>query len=138
MNTTAGPIGPVGELRLALTVADFDAAVAFYRDALGLPEEESWDHNGRGIVLGAGRATLELLSEEHAAYLDQVEVGRPVGGAFRIALQVADSEATAQTLERAGGTRVAPATVTPWGHRNARVADPGGVQLTLFSEPPPD
>ena len=31
------PESPVRELRLALTVDDYDAAVAFYRDALGLP-----------------------------------------------------------------------------------------------------
>ena len=68
---------PVGELRLALTVEDFDKAVAFYRDTLGLPVEATWDNHGKGIVLSAGRATIELLSTEHAAYLDQIEVGRP-------------------------------------------------------------
>jgi catechol 2,3-dioxygenase-like lactoylglutathione lyase family enzyme len=32
----------VTELRVALTVADFDAAVAFYRDALGLVQSADW------------------------------------------------------------------------------------------------
>ena len=32
-------MGDVQELRLVLTVSDFEAAVALYRDALGLPEE---------------------------------------------------------------------------------------------------
>lgn len=37
------------ELRLALTVEDFDAALAFYRDALGLEQREMWAGNdGRG------------------------------------------------------------------------------------------
>jgi lactoylglutathione lyase len=37
------PEGPVRELRLALTVENYDEAVAFYRDVLGLPLLESWD-----------------------------------------------------------------------------------------------
>ena len=49
----------VHELRIALTVDDHDLAVAFYRDALGLTEVESWDRpDWRGTILDAGRATL--------------------------------------------------------------------------------
>jgi len=49
----------VFELRLALTVEDFDQAVAFYRDTLGLVQLEDWSSEaGRVILLGAGRATL--------------------------------------------------------------------------------
>lgn len=63
----AGPVGKVQfmhihEVRIALTVDDFDRAVAFYRDALRLPEVEAWDRpDGRGLILDAGRATLEPL-----------------------------------------------------------------------------
>ena len=32
----------VQELRITLTVEDFDAAVRLYRDALGLPEVADW------------------------------------------------------------------------------------------------
>jgi catechol 2,3-dioxygenase-like lactoylglutathione lyase family enzyme len=34
---------PVRELRLVLTVEDFDAALAFYRDALGLEPLDAWE-----------------------------------------------------------------------------------------------
>jgi catechol 2,3-dioxygenase-like lactoylglutathione lyase family enzyme len=34
------------ELRLVLTVADVDAALAFYRDALGLPEHAARETAG--------------------------------------------------------------------------------------------
>ena len=37
----------IHEVRIALTVDDFDRAVAFYRDALRLPEVEAWDRPGR-------------------------------------------------------------------------------------------
>ena len=67
--------GRVRELRVALTVSDFDAAVAFYRDALGLEEVLNWDSpHGRGLILTAGRAILELLSSGEAEYVDQIEV----------------------------------------------------------------
>jgi catechol 2,3-dioxygenase-like lactoylglutathione lyase family enzyme len=66
-------VSPVAELRLAVTVEDFDAAIAFYRDALGLPEVQAWDEaTGRGAILDAGRATpalAERLEQAGAARL---------------------------------------------------------------------
>jgi methylmalonyl-CoA/ethylmalonyl-CoA epimerase len=124
----------VTELRVALTVADFDEAVAFYRDALGLEQVADWSgEDGRVILLSAGRATLELFDEAQAAKVDQIEAGRRVSGVVRLALEVADSEATARQLVAAGAEEVAPPVVTPWGDLNARVRAPDGMQLTLFA-----
>jgi lactoylglutathione lyase len=126
----------VTELRLVLTVDDFDRAVAFYRDALGLPVEADFSSaDGRVLLLGAGRATLEIMDAAQAAYVDGVEVGRRTAGPVRVALEVPDSSATTARLEAAGATVVAPATTTPWGDRNARLDPPDGVQLTLFTLP---
>ena len=124
----------VQEFRITLTVDDFDAAVALYRDALGLPEVADWSSDeGRVLLLDAGRATLELFDEAQAAMVDRLEVGRRVSGTVRFALQVADADATAAALTAAGATAVADAVDTPWGDRNARVAAPDGMQLTLFT-----
>ena len=124
----------VQELRITLTVDDFDAAVRLYRDALGLPEVADWSStDGRVLLLDAGRATLELFDEAQAAMVDDLEVGRRVSGTVRLALQVSDADAAAATLVTAGATSVAPAVDTPWGDRNARVAAPDGMQLTLFT-----
>jgi methylmalonyl-CoA/ethylmalonyl-CoA epimerase len=124
----------VTELRVALTVADFDEAVSFYRDALGLEQEADWsDVDGRVIVLGAGRATLELCDEAQAAKIDAIEVGERVSGVVRLAFEVADSDETAQRLIAAGAEEVAQSVLTPWGDRNARVKPAEGIQLTLFS-----
>jgi catechol 2,3-dioxygenase-like lactoylglutathione lyase family enzyme len=124
----------VTELRIALTVQDFDQALAFYRDALGLEQIADWSSGtGRVIVLDAGRATLELLDEAQAETVDAIEAGRRVSGAVRLALQVADSEDLAARLVAAGGAHVAPPVLTPWGDRNARVQAPDGMQLTLFT-----
>lgn len=130
---------PVTELRLAVRTGDYDAAVRFYRDALGLPVVQSWAlPHGRGMVLDAGRATVELLDEAQARFIDDVEVGRPVGGHVRVALEVADSAAAADALRAAGAEQLAPPRVTPWRHRNVRLSDPDGLQLTLFTVLGPD
>jgi methylmalonyl-CoA/ethylmalonyl-CoA epimerase len=124
----------VTELRVALTVADFDEALAFYRDALGLEQVADWSgDDGRVVLLSAGRATIELFDEPQAAKVDQIEAGRRISGPVRLALEVEDSEATAQTLVAAGAGAVAPPVTTPWGDRNARVQAPDGMQLTLFT-----
>jgi methylmalonyl-CoA/ethylmalonyl-CoA epimerase len=126
----------VTEMRVALTVEDFDAAVALYRDALGLEELADWtSENGRVAVLSAGRATLELFDQAQAEYVDGLEVGRRVSGSVRLAFEVHDSAEVARQLVDAGAEEEGPPVETPWGDRNARVRAPGGMQLTLFTSP---
>jgi lactoylglutathione lyase len=126
----------VTELRVALTVADFDGALAFYRDALGLQQMADWSSDtGRVVLLEAGRATLELLDDAQAATVDRIEAGQRVPGTVRLALEVSDSDSIARRLVAAGAEQVAPPVTTPWGDRNARVRAPDGMQLTLFTGP---
>jgi len=123
------------ELRLVLTVDDFEQALAFYRDSLGLAELEAWqaDRGARVVLLDAGRATLELVNEAQAAMIDEIEVGRRVAGPVRVAFEVDDSEAVGVRLVSAGAERLAEPVTTPWKHRNVRVRAPDGTQLTLFT-----
>ena len=126
---------PVRELRVAVTAPDYDEAVAFYRDVLGLREREAFSSpDGRVTILEAGRATLELLDPTHSEFVDEVEVGRRVAGHIRLAFEVDDSAATARALEGAGATVIAEPTRTPWNSLNARLEGPAGLQLTLFTE----
>ena len=109
-------MGKVTELRVALTVADFDQAVAFYRDTLGLAQLADWSsESGRAILLEAGRATLELFDEAQAETVDAIEAGRRVSGTVRVALEVDNSEETAKRLIAAGAEEVAPPVTAPWG-----------------------
>ena len=124
----------VTELRVALTVEDFDQALAFYRDALGLEQVADWSsETGRVVILDAGRATLELFDIAQAISVDAIEAGRRVSGKVRLAVKVADSGDMAARLIALGARQVAPPVVTPWGDRNARVQAPDGMQLTLFT-----
>jgi lactoylglutathione lyase len=123
------------ELRLVLTVDDFDEALAFYRDALGLPELAAWESTGEARIrlLDAGRATLELVNEAQAAAIDEIEVGERVAGPVRVAFEVDDSPAVAARLVAAGAEQLAAPVVTPWNDRNVRLRAPDGMQLTLFT-----
>lgn len=123
------------ELRVVLTVPDFDEALAFYRDALGLEQLADWSgEDGRVILLDAGRATIELFDECQAESVDRIEAGRRVSGPVRLAIEVADLDDSAQRLRAAGAKAEAEPVVPPWGGRNVRLRTPDGMQLTLFSE----
>lgn len=130
----------VTQLRLVVTVDNLDQALAFYRDALGLPVEMdiASDHGARVVVLRAGRATLELSNRAQAELIDQVEVGRRVAPTLRVAFQVADTAATTDRLVAAGATLIAAPTPTPWNSLNSRLHAPAELQITLFEELEPD
>jgi lactoylglutathione lyase len=69
----------VHELRLVVTTEDYDRALHFYRDVLGLKERAALASAGGHVtILEAGRATLELTDFAHAEFIDKVEVGRRV------------------------------------------------------------
>jgi methylmalonyl-CoA/ethylmalonyl-CoA epimerase len=126
----------VKELRIALTVANYDEALAFYRDALGLTLLAEWNTpESNGALLEAGRATLEIFDEGQAKMVDEIEVGRRVAGTVRIALEMEDSATAAEELERAGAQRLGGPVETPWGDVNVRLQAPDGMQLTLFTSP---
>ncbi|MDG9714654.1 VOC family protein [Streptomyces sp. DH10] len=125
----------VRELRLVVTAEDYEAALHFYRDVLGLTEQGAFaSEDGRVTILEAGRATLELTDPNHAAFIDEVEVGRRVAGHVRVAFQVDDSVAVTAKLAAAGAEVVAEPTRTPWNSLNSRLEAPGALQLTLFTE----
>ena len=125
----------VRELRLVVTADDYDEALRFYRDVLGLEQRAAFaSDGGRVTILEAGRATLEITDPPHAAFIDEVEVGKRVAGHIRVAFEVTDSEGTTRRLEAAGAEVVAEPTRTPWNSLNARLRAPAGLQLTLFQE----
>lgn len=127
---------PVRQLRLVVEADDYDAAVAFYRDVLGMPEEAAFSGDGdaRVMILDAGRATLEIASPAQKRMIDDVEVGRQVSPRLRVALEVDDAVARTADASDAGAAVVAPPTRTPWNSLNARFDAPGGLHLTLFEE----
>jgi catechol 2,3-dioxygenase-like lactoylglutathione lyase family enzyme len=127
---------PVLQLRLVVEAADFDEAVHFYRDVLGLTEQAAFEGAGdaRVTILHAGRATLELANPAQKRMIDDVEVGGQVAPAIRVAFEVIDTAATTDALVAAGAELIAAPTETPWRSLNSRLDAPAGLQITLFQE----
>ncbi|HEY7344993.1 MAG TPA: VOC family protein [Gaiella sp.] len=125
----------VRQLRVVVTADDYDDALRFYRDVLGLGELGAFSgEHGRVTILDAGRATLEVSDPAHAEYIDEVEVGSRVAGHIRIAFEIEDATSTTRMLADAGATVLAEPRPTPWGSLNSRLEAPAGLQLTLFQE----
>jgi len=127
---------PVRQLRLVIQADDFNAAVAFYRDALGLPEQAAFqgEDDARVMILGAGLATLEIANSAQVAMIDRVEADGSPSARIRVAFEVDDSARVTDELVEAGATLVASPRETPWRSLNSRIEAPAGLQVTVFQE----
>jgi predicted enzyme related to lactoylglutathione lyase len=130
---TAEPKTPILSLRVALTTSDYERAIKFYCEGLGLEPAQIWNNDqGQAAMLEMGSATLEIFDETQAQTVDQIEAGRRTSGQIRFALQVPDLKAAMERLLAHGARLVHPPVVTPWGDYNVRLQDPEGMQITLF------
>lgn len=106
-------------------VNDWDRALAFYTETLGIPSvfasaEMGWAE----LATGEGKLALERASDAEARAL----AGRFVG----VSLAVDDIEATYRTLTSRGVEFMAPPATQPWGGTLAHFKDPDGNVLTLL------
>jgi catechol 2,3-dioxygenase-like lactoylglutathione lyase family enzyme len=133
MTSNSNPKPPILELRIALTVADYERSVKFYCEGLGLEPAAIWNNGeGHALILNMGSGTLEVFDEAQAETIDGIEAGKRVSGQVRFALQVPDLQSAMDRLLAHGAALVHPPVVTPWGDRNVRLQDPDGMQITLF------
>lgn len=129
--------GAVRQLRLVVHAADFDTALHFYRDVVGMPQAEAYEADGgaRVAILDAGRATLELANSAQVAYIDSVETdGDAPSDRLRVGLEVADTTDAVARLTAGGAELEASTRETPWRSLNARMRTPADLQVTLFQE----
>jgi uncharacterized glyoxalase superfamily protein PhnB len=127
------PNSPILELRIALTVTEFERSVKFYCEGLGIEPAAIWNNDGgQALMLNMGNATLEIFDEKQAQVIDQLEAEKRISGQIRFALQVPDLKSAMDRLLAHGATLVHPPVTTPWGDTNVRLQDPDGMQITLF------
>lgn len=130
----------VSQLRLVVETEDFEEALRFYRDVLGLPVSESYQGEGgaRVAILSIPSATLEIANPAQVRMIDEVEVGRPVSRrstlSVRVAFEVEDATAATNAMEVGGAAVLSSPTLTPWNSLNSRLEAPGGLQITAFQE----
>ena len=131
--STSNPNYSILELRVALTVSDYERSIKFYCDGLGIEPAAIWNNGqGRALVLNMGNAALEIFDETQAETIDQIEAEQRISGQIRFALQVPDLKAAMERLLAHGATLIHPPIITPWGDYNVRLQDPDGMQITLF------
>ena len=133
---TNGRVQKVAQLRVVVEAEDYDAAVRFYRDVLGMDEVAAFSEGGedRVAILEAGRATFEIASPAHKVAIDRVEAAGTPSPRIRIAFEVDDAHAATREAEAAGATVVAEPVLTPWRSLNARLEAPADLTITLFEE----
>jgi catechol 2,3-dioxygenase-like lactoylglutathione lyase family enzyme len=107
--------------RVIISVDSVDAALAFYRDLLGLTAAEG------GGLTRLGDGAVEILLHERPS--------RPSDLGVALAFHVDDVDAICASWARAGGTVVEPPARQPWGERMAVVRDPDGHLVCLTRRP---
>lgn len=132
----SAPQTRVKQLRLVVQAEDFDTALAFYRDVLGLPERAAFEgeDDARVAILDAGQATLELANPAQTKMIDAVEADGQPSARIRVAFEVDDSSETTAALVENGASLVAAPTETPWRSINSRLHAPADLEVTLFQE----
>ena len=119
-------------VRPALTVADIDTSLAWYRDVVGFQVEETFERDGKvgAASLMAGGARLFLVQDDWAKGRDRVK-----GEGFRLHMATdGDVDAIAAGIEQRGGALESPPEDTPWGARAFSLADPDGFKITISSD----
>jgi catechol 2,3-dioxygenase-like lactoylglutathione lyase family enzyme len=126
----------VKQLRLVVEAEDYEEALAFYRDVLGLHERESYEGEGdaRVTILDVGRATLELSNPAQVRMIDRVEADGAPSARLRVAFEVEDAASVTDDLVAGGARLIAAPRETPWRSLNSRLDAPAGLQVTLFQE----
>lgn len=121
---------------ITLGVADFDRAVAFYRDGLGLPPRNSPD----GIAFfETGSTMLALYPRGELA--EDIGLANADGSGFRgfaLAHNVESPEAVDATLDEAvaaGATLVKPGQKVFWGGYSGYFEDPDGFYWEVAHNP---
>lgn len=124
------------QLRVVIETEDFERALAFYRDTLGLEEKLAFEGEGdaRVAILDAGHATLEIANPAQKEMIDRLETGTTQGPGIRLAFEVADARTVTAQLEDAGATVVGEPRETPWRSLNSRLEGPESQQITIFEE----
>lgn len=117
-----------GQFRVVYSPQDYEAAVAFYRDGLGLPVDHEWDFGGgdRGIVFIAGGGMVELIG-----LMPGQEYVKPQG--IGLLIQVDDADRWFKLAGERALNVVQEPTTYPWGQRIVRLADPDGIVVSLFA-----
>jgi catechol 2,3-dioxygenase-like lactoylglutathione lyase family enzyme len=124
-----------GQFRFSYFTPDYETTVAFYRDSLGLPVIETWEHNpeDRGTLFGAASWLIEVLTRPESGDSSHFWDERPSQGAFMM-IEAEDVERVYRRVIEKNLPIQRELTTQTWGHRSFCVREPNGLTLYYFSE----
>jgi catechol 2,3-dioxygenase-like lactoylglutathione lyase family enzyme len=121
---------------IAEIVDDFDAAVRFYREALGVEVAPKPDGSYADVLVD-GVPHFGIWRRSHAAQIlfgDPAAVDRvPLG--FTVGFEVDTVDEAEARLREAGAPLVQASHVEPWGQRTARFRSPSGGVCEIAETP---
>lgn len=134
-------MGPIKVNHIAVVVADVDAALKFWRDALGLPLQRTETNDAEAVriaFLPVGDSEIELLAPTSETSGVAKYLTKTGGGLHHLCLEVTDIEAVMAQLTTHGIELINESPRTrPDGIRYAFVhpRSAGGVMVELYELP---
>ncbi len=115
----------------SITCKNLDAAIRFYRDAIGFAVDQTYEQEGKVVtaVISAGEVRLVLNQDDGKLGWDRVK-----GQGFYLQLNVAglaDVDTAAARIKAAGGTLIDEPADRPWGVRMFQFKDADGFKLGI-------
>jgi uncharacterized glyoxalase superfamily protein PhnB len=116
-------------LGCSLTCTDIDASIRFYRDAIGLPVVQTYEHEGKVVVavVAAGGCHIVLNQDDGKLGWDRIK-----GQGFYLQINVAgaaDVDTAAARIKAAGGSLLDEPADRSWGARMFQFKDLDGFKL---------
>ena len=113
----------------SLTCKDLEAAIRFYRDAIGFAVAQSYEHEGKVVaaVVAAGDCRIVLNQDDGTLGWDRTK-----GPGFYLQINVAaaaDVDAAALRIKAAGGALMSEPADRDWGVRMFQFKDLDGFKL---------
>ena len=120
---------------VAEIVEDFEAAVQFYRDTLGLEVESLSEGYATATVPGVLHFGIWSRAEAAEATYGSPDAADRVPLGFTIAFEVDNVTEAAQHLDNAAVKIVQPTKTEPWGQVTSRFITPSGALCEIAETP---
>jgi uncharacterized glyoxalase superfamily protein PhnB len=127
--TNAPAVINATNLGCSITCKDLQASIRFYRDAIGFPVEQSFEHEGNVVaaVVVAGDCRIVLNQDDGKLGWDRIK-----GQGFYLQINVAGApvvDAAAARIKAAGGALLSEPEDRSWGVRMFQFKDLDGFKL---------
>ena len=120
---------------VAEIVEDFEAAVQFYRDTLGLEVESLSEGYATATIPGVLHFGIWSRAEAAEATYGSPDAADRVPLGFTIAFEVDNVTEAAQHLDNAAVKIVQPTKTEPWGQVTSRFMTPSGALCEIAETP---